>query len=492
MNKGKHPLDDHFRKQLQNYSETSPEESWENIESRIDKKQKRLFFINWRYLTVVVSLLLIGIYYLLENNFFKNTYTDSIENNKDRVQNVSGAESSSPGREENLPTYSKPEKPPIYSPGEKKDGITVIDEREFKGTEKSAENHNQPDIKQGEIDAKLNVEVPFSSSHEKHRINKTSKRFSGIGQDSGGSSAGMDSGYNANTGRMASGTDGLDRTINDVNDTLYFITNDINNLILNPLSQNVKYDKTKKLPQLELSAEAKRWVFSFYYGTVRVNGELETESNNFKNYVDSRNTDEEIQKAISAGISVEYHISPAWYLQSGIRVISVRRTADYHLQRFYLTEEDTTITGYIIDPFNPPQPFSYSYSHTVQKTENFQLQSEFTLTKIRIPALIYFKKYFGKLNINVGAGFIMNLVNLKKGEIVNLDLQALTDFKNENDFLSDNRLDYFFSLQGEYELDDKWSLFLEPAYSNVLIKEKSDVERNEKYMEINLGAKIKF
>ena len=139
-------------------------------------------------------------------------------------------------------------------------------------------------------------------------------------------------------------------------------------------------------------------------------------------YLNLRRQSETINNAFSAGINLRYEISEHYFVRAGIRYSVINENVYYKQPKSIAVPSsiDSTIKGYIVDPFLPPVTI-YKYDTTYSfKTVYTDQAAHNRYTFIDIPVSAGIQFGFKQFNFYISAGLELNFLAASSGVIAGI------------------------------------------------------------------------
>lgn len=223
----------------------------------------------------------------------------------------------------------------------------------------------------------------------------------------------------------------------------------------------------------------------------------EKPSQNVTDHLNRRMESETRDNAISAGFNLRYEINQHYFVRAGIRYSQIN-------EKFFATRTniietigsiDSTIKGYIIDPFLPPVPyygidttFAYVPYYFVEAAAN-----RYTFIDIPVSAGVQFK--FKQLDLYISAGVEFNISSSASGKIISPDTLYLLDLSNPQQTPVKNNasLSVQTSFGCAYHMTKRFDFILEPCYRHQLgTFTKNEYPLNHSYSRLGIIAGVKY
>ncbi len=211
-------------------------------------------------------------------------------------------------------------------------------------------------------------------------------------------------------------------------------------------------------------------------------------------YLNVRKESETIDYAFSAGANLRYQLSSHYFVRVGARYSVINEKLDLKQST---TEShsslDSTIRGYIIDPFLPAVPI-YKYDSTSSEmTVTTSQAANNRYTFIDVPISAGYQLRFKKFDLYLSAGIEVNFLTHTSGKIAAESNNDLIDLDSGNAPFNKTSLSFQSGLGFTYHFSSSLELMVEPNFRKQLTTmTKDDYPLDQKYTRIGIMAGIKY
>lgn len=240
-----------------------------------------------------------------------------------------------------------------------------------------------------------------------------------------------------------------------------------------------------------------RWSIEFLGSYDIVNRKIQHPDADF---VRIRTNAEKVDNGFTLQLRGQYRLnknSNVLSLRSGISFTRISESLNYNQPVNYQEIENRQVTGYIMDPINGPQQIIYTVRDTVTKTRFTPVTSRNTYTFIDVPVLLNYTWLSGdKFSFSASGGPLFNVAFLQKGKILGPVNSEVIDLNGANNpFRTYAGVNLMLNLGVSYHINRNFDLLFEPgARLGMGSLTSKGMDMTQRYSTINLftGVRYKF
>lgn len=295
--------------------------------------------------------------------------------------------------------------------------------------------------------------------------------------------------------------DNTDQVITNVNDTAVKNEQAVNDSLIS--EQEEKKDSTQKENTKETDKSLTGSSSYSFAVEIYISPEFAAKHLSEKSpqeatyYLQGRQESETRDYAFCTGMNVRYSINERYFVRAGIRYSQINEK--FYSRRTNVVETissiDSTLKGYIIDPFLPPVPY-YEWDTTYKYIPYYYVltaNNSYSFIDIPVSAGVQFKSK--RFDFYFSAGVEFNLKTTSKGLILAPDtLYLLTiSIADQSPVKKKSSLSVTTGFGYAYHISEKFDLLFEPNFRHQLgSMTKKEYPLNQKYSRIGIIAGIKY
>lgn len=180
-----------------------------------------------------------------------------------------------------------------------------------------------------------------------------------------------------------------------------------------------------------------------------------------------RANSETLKQGYQLKLAVGYRINSKFLLKTGIRFIHQKEVMKYkyNASKYVKTTYDTTITGYILQPFQPPIP-KYNLTpihHYNAQEKHFYFDNSYDLLQLELGVSTTLWQY-GRWSVAGTLMYDINVFSKQEGKVfANRNFETIDLVKNSaRNFLKQNNA--VAGIQGKFQIKEKVSLMIETEF----------------------------
>ncbi len=171
--------------------------------------------------------------------------------------------------------------------------------------------------------------------------------------------------------------------------------------------------------------------------------------------------------------------------------LSVKLTDDFDSKVLV----DTLLKGFVLDPFQPPQPYLLLDTVYDYQYNRFQHQKSNRYVMIHVPLMAGYRVEFEKFEVYASGGLSLNIVTYSKGTILAPDSEYMLVLEDPGStpFLSRTGFSAHASVGLAYYVSPRVSFLFEPAYRYGLGNmTRSEYPLKQRYSAFSVGLGLKM
>jgi len=202
-------------------------------------------------------------------------------------------------------------------------------------------------------------------------------------------------------------------------------------------------------------------------------------------------------RAYNLAVYLRTDLSDRFFVRLGVQYECIYEKLSVKLTDYFDSKVlvDTLLKGFVLDPFQPPQPYLLLDTVYDYQYNRFQHQKSNRYVMIHVPLLAGYRVQFEKFELYASGGLSLNIVTYSKGTILAPDSEYMLVLEDPGStpFLSRTGFSAHVSMGLAYYVSPKVSFLFEPAYRYGLGNmTRSEYPLKQRYSAASVGLGLKM